>query len=228
MRYFTSSFHTKTWMFRVHVTPTTHLFLDQRHWKHSRATWASDYPQYGGPRCQSKSLGHWPKGLVERPASAEAAKPLSPSLSPCPRPLKLRDLPWVLCIPAPFRPLPLGDTHTPPPMTPCDPVGTQTLCSGSVRGQPPPPSRRGRGRADPGNGMHTGVPPLRGGGRQARPSAWGRGGGYRPFSWNFCSRFFPGTTPTKNLWSNFGFRLRSQDSWPVPRVELYGLQPRFS
>ena len=115
MRYFTSSFHTKTWMFRVHVTPTTHLFLDQRHWKHSRATWASDYPQYGGPRCQSKILGHWPKGLVERPASAEAAKPLSPSLSPCLRPLKLRDLPWVLCIPAPFRPLPLGDTHTPPP-----------------------------------------------------------------------------------------------------------------
>lgn len=38
---------------------------------------------------------------------------------------------------------------TPPAMTPCDPVGTQTLCSGSVRGQPPPPSRGGRGRADP-------------------------------------------------------------------------------
>ena len=30
-------------------------------------------------------------------------------------------------------------------MTPCDPVGTQTLCSGSVRGQPPPPSRRDGG-----------------------------------------------------------------------------------
>lgn len=28
-------------------------------------------------------------------------------------------------------------------MTPCDPLGTQTLCSGSVRGQPPPPPRRG-------------------------------------------------------------------------------------
>ena len=222
MRYFPFSFHTKTWTFRVHVTPTTHLCLDQQHWKHSRATWASDYPQYGGPRCQNKSLGHWPKGLVERPASAEAAKPLSPSLSPCPRPLKLRDLPWVLCIPAPFRPLPLGDTHTPrhdtlwPSGDPDSAVGVSEVSLLLHRGG-------GRGRADR-------VSP--------RPWEWnahrgscssGRGGGYRPFGWNFCSRFFPGTTPpTKNLWSNFGFPLRSQDSWPVPRVELYGLQPRFS
>ena len=76
--------------------------------------------------------------------------------------------------------------------------------------------------------MHTGVPPLQGGGRQAQPSAWGRGGGYRPFGWNLCSRLFPGTTATtttKNLWSTFGFPLTSQDSRPVPRVELSGLQP---
>ena len=106
------------------------------------------------------------------------------------------------------------EISTPPAVTPSDPLETQTLCSGSVRGQPPPPSRGGgeeRGRADhvspcPGNGMHTGVPPLQGGGRQAQPSAWGRGGSYRPFGWNLCSRLFPGTTatttkkPLEQLW----------------------------
>ena len=41
------------------------------------------------------------------------------------------------------------EISTPTAMTPCDPLETQTLCSGNVRGQPPPPSRGGMRESRP-------------------------------------------------------------------------------